>query len=72
MASAEATPPAAINATSTGVTPATPATTLPGQLPDTGGNTDFGTGWLAVGLVVLLMAAGVAALFKEASGQGLR
>jgi hypothetical protein len=66
------TTPTTIDATPTDSALTTPTTKLPSELPVTGGNAGLGTGWLAFGLVVLLVAAGVAALHKGASGQGLR
>lgn len=45
----------------------TPTTELPSELPVTGANAGLGTGGLALGLVILLVAAGVVALHKGAS-----
>jgi hypothetical protein len=66
------TAPATIDATPTDSALTTPTTKLASELPVTGGNPGLGKGWLALGLVVLLVAAGVAALHKGASEQGLR
>jgi hypothetical protein len=66
------TTPTTIDATPTDSALTTPTTKLPSELPVTGGNAGLGTGWLAFGLVVLLVTAGVAALHKGASEQGLR
>jgi hypothetical protein len=63
---------ATTDATPIGLTPTATTTMLPGQLPATGGETGLGTGWLTVGLVVLLVMSGIAALSKGTSGQRLR
>jgi hypothetical protein len=64
-----ATIPSASDATPTDSALAAPATKLPSELPVTGGKAGLGTGWLALGLVFLLVAAGFAALHNRAPDQ---